>query len=503
MIVEEILMNLDAPEDRVHTALSRAVFGDHPLGREVLGEMATVEAITRDEIADFFRPLVPPGHDGGHGGRSARARRRSSRRWRRARRRRRRRAARRARRPPLRPSDVIVERDDTEQAHLCLGWRSLSNGDDDRWAMSVANQVLGGGMASRLFQEVREERGLAYSVYSHPTAFEDSGYLTIYCGTAPKRAREALEVIDDVVAVGAGRRHHRGASWPSRPGYLEGSMLLGLEDSGGRMGRLGRSLMQRDRITTIDEHVARLRAVTTADVSPRPPPRARRRPARWPPSGPSRPTSWSASDRVYASHRPWAERRRSCTWGSSTRRRPRSARPPRRPRTASPSRPAKRKADALLRELGAWTYAKHKGGFDEADANIARVLGELAAHEAEHGELGAKEEPATAAPARAAPPPPPAARRRRRRLRRRRRRDAAAAAAATPAARPGAPGRRPPPTAPPAASRALTDAPTTRWPPEPRSRRPLRSLRRPRRRPRRRPLRRAIRCHRPHRRPEP
>ena len=66
--------------------------------------------------------------------------------------------------------------------------------------MSVANQVLGGGMASRLFQEVREERGLAYSVYSHPTAFEDSGYLTIYCGTAPKRAREALEVIDDVVA---------------------------------------------------------------------------------------------------------------------------------------------------------------------------------------------------------------------------------------------------------------------------------------------------------------
>ena len=124
-----------------------------------------------------------------------------------------------ARTPPAAPVErVIVERDDTEQAHLCLGWRSLSTGDDDRWAMSVANQVLGGGMASRLFQEVREARGLAYSVYSHPTAFEDSGYLTIYCGTAPKRAREALEVIDDVVTVGAGRGHHRGVSWPSRPG---------------------------------------------------------------------------------------------------------------------------------------------------------------------------------------------------------------------------------------------------------------------------------------------
>jgi predicted Zn-dependent peptidase len=265
VIVEEILMNLDAPEDRVHTALSRAVFGDHALGREVLGEMATVESITRDEIADFFRHWYRPAtmvvtaagrldHDevvaavtaglgSGSGGELPV----------------------RVAPPPATAVDV-VERDDTEQAHLCLGWRSLSNGDDDRWSMSVANQVLGGGMASRLFQEVREERGLAYSVYSHPTAFEDSGYLTIYCGTAPKRAREALQVIDDVVAsvLADGVTE---AELAVAAGYLEGSMLLGLEDSGGRMGRLGRSLMQRGGITTIDEHVARLRAVTTEDVS--------------------------------------------------------------------------------------------------------------------------------------------------------------------------------------------------------------------------------------------
>jgi predicted Zn-dependent peptidase len=169
--------------------------------------------------------------------------------------------------PPPPATDVVVlERDDTEQAHLCLGWRSLSHNDEDRWAMSVANQVLGGGMASRLFQEVREERGLAYSVYSHPSAFEDSGYLTIYCGTAPKRAREALEVIDDVVAstLADGITESELAV---AAGYLEGSMLLGLEDTGGRMGRLGRSLMQRDRITPIDEHIERLRAVTTDDVA--------------------------------------------------------------------------------------------------------------------------------------------------------------------------------------------------------------------------------------------
>ena len=266
VIVEEILMNLDAPEDRVHTALSVAVFGDHPLGREVLGDLTTVEAITRDDIAHFFHRWYRPAtmvitvagrldHDevvatvaagglgGGTGGEVP------------------------VRMSPAPPRvSTVVERDDTEQAHLCLGWRSLSNHDDDRWAMSVANQVLGGGMASRLFQEVREERGLAYSVYSHPTAFEDSGYLTIYCGTAPKRARESLRVIDGVVAamLADGITY---AELAVATGYLEGSMLLGLEDSGGRMGRLGRSLMSRRHITTVDEHVARIRAVTTDDVA--------------------------------------------------------------------------------------------------------------------------------------------------------------------------------------------------------------------------------------------
>jgi predicted Zn-dependent peptidase len=265
VIVEEILMNLDAPEDRVHTLLSAALFGSHPLGREVLGDMRSVEAITRDDIATFFARWYRPGTmviavagrlehravvdavaatlGGGAGGEQP---------------------VREA--PAAFGGTVAVEHDDTEQAHLCLGWRSLASDDPDRWAMAVANQILGGGMASRLFQEIREERGLAYSVYSHPTSFEDSGYLTIYLGTAPKRAREALGVVDDVVASivtdGITERERAVAA-----GYLEGSMLLGLEDSGGRMGRLGRSLMQRDRITTIDEHVEHLRAVTAADVA--------------------------------------------------------------------------------------------------------------------------------------------------------------------------------------------------------------------------------------------
>jgi predicted Zn-dependent peptidase len=264
VIVEEILMNLDSPEDRVHTLLASALFPDHPLGRDVLGDMATIEALARDDIEAFFRSWYRPrtmvlaaaGHlqhdavvaaaaaafGACEGGdlpvRSA---------------------------PAPATEQVVVHEDDSEQVHLSLGWRSLDVVDEDRWALAVANQVLGGGMASRLFQEVREARGLAYAVYSHPSAYSDAGALTIYCGTAPKRARETLSVLEAVVAAlladGITDDELRIAT-----GYLEGSLLLGLEDSGGRMGRLGRGVVQRGRPTTVDEHVAGIRAVTPADV---------------------------------------------------------------------------------------------------------------------------------------------------------------------------------------------------------------------------------------------
>jgi predicted Zn-dependent peptidase len=264
VIVEEILMNLDSPEDRAHTLLAELVFEDHPLGRDVLGDMGSVEAIGRDDIAGFFERWYRPGtmvlaaagrldHDevvaraaeafgGAAGGELPRRRA-----------------------PAPGRAAVRVARDDTEQAHLCLGWRSPTTTDGDRWAMAVANQVIGGGMASRLFQEVREERGLAYSVYSHPSAYTDSGYLTVYCGTAPKRAAETLAVIDDVVAAlradGITERELEVAK-----GFIEGSLVLGLEDSGGRMARLGRGIVQQGRVTSVEESVASIAAVTLEDV---------------------------------------------------------------------------------------------------------------------------------------------------------------------------------------------------------------------------------------------
>jgi len=264
VIVEEILMNLDAPDDRVHTLLAEALFPGHPVGRDVLGERSTIEAIRRDDLVAFFDRWYRPGtmvlaaagrldHDEVVDAVAAALGSRTG-------------GERPARRPPgpLEPT-VLVETDDTEQAHLCIGWRALPVDHDDRWALAVANQILGGGMASRLFQEVREARGLAYSVYSHASGYSDSGYLSVYCGTAPDRAREALAVVDgvvaDLLADGVTERERDVAV-----GYLEGSLLLGLEDSGGRMARLATSLVQRDEVLSVDETVARLRAVTPADV---------------------------------------------------------------------------------------------------------------------------------------------------------------------------------------------------------------------------------------------
>ena len=160
---------------------------------------------------------------------------------------------------------LVVAHRPTEQAHVAMAWRGLDHRDPDRYALAVANQVLGGGMSSRLFQQVREERGLAYTVYTSPASYADAGVLTLYAGTAPARLAELLEVIGDtldaLLADGITEAEHDVAK-----GYLEGATLLGLEDSGSRMARLGSGLTTRDEIVAVDEHLARTRAVTAEQV---------------------------------------------------------------------------------------------------------------------------------------------------------------------------------------------------------------------------------------------
>jgi predicted Zn-dependent peptidase len=265
VIVEEILMSEDTPDDLVVTALYESLFPGHPLGRETLGTRETVEAMARDDVAGFhgewYRPanlvvaaagalthaevldaldgLLPEPT-------STTAPVRST--------------------PPAAVEPLVVIDRPTEQVHVAIGWRALPVGDDDRYALWVANHVLGGGMSSRLFQEIREERGLAYTVFSSPSAYSDDGALMIYTATGAGRLDELLGVVDDVLdgllADGISEEEHLVAK-----GYLEGSMLLGLEDSGSRMARLGSGLTTRDQVVSVDEHVARIRAVDRDDVS--------------------------------------------------------------------------------------------------------------------------------------------------------------------------------------------------------------------------------------------
>ncbi|HYF46920.1 MAG TPA: pitrilysin family protein [Acidimicrobiales bacterium] len=264
VILEEILMNEDTPDDRVHTLLFEALFPGHPLGREVLGTPETIEAMAREAIADFhgehYRPtnlVVAAAGDLHHDavveqvaerypdGAAGEAPVRGA--------------------PTGSRQPVAVQTRSTEQVHLALGWPGVDHHDDDRYALGVANHVLGGGTASRLFQEVREERGLAYAVFSSASSFADSGAVTVYAGTAPSRVTETLQVIrgvvGDLVATGPTDQEVDVAK-----GYLEGSLVIGLEDSGSRMGRLGSNLVIRGEVPPLDEQIERIRAVERDDL---------------------------------------------------------------------------------------------------------------------------------------------------------------------------------------------------------------------------------------------
>ena len=269
VILEEINMRDDAPDELLHDLLAEAVFPDHPLGRSVLGSVESIEAMPRDSVAEYhaqhYRPsnvvVAAAGnleHDGVvelverglagvpgvTGDRPARAEHAFA---------------------PARALEVL--RRPTEQAHLAIGLRSFSRDDPDRFALTVLNQVLGGGMSSRLFQEVREKRGLAYSVYAYRSAYEETGAMAVYAGTTPTRVDETLGVLnaelDRVVADGGVTDRELDAA----KGHLTGSMALGLESSSSRMHRLGRSELTLGEIPTLDELVDAVHAVTPADVS--------------------------------------------------------------------------------------------------------------------------------------------------------------------------------------------------------------------------------------------
>jgi predicted Zn-dependent peptidase len=266
VILEEIRMRDDTPDDLVHDLFASAIFPDHPIGRNVLGDFESIGSMPRDAIAAFHAQHYHPSnvvvaaagnleHDAVVALVEAGLRREAG--------------ERPARLPycgePA-PKAVAVVEHDLEQVHLVLGVRAIRRDDPDRYAFGVLNQVLGGGMSSRLFQEVRERRGLAYSVYSYRSAFEETGALGIYAGTARERLDELLGVLDgelDRILTDGGVSDHE---LESAKGHLTGSLALSLESSISRMHRIGRSMVQLGEVPTLDDVVAECEAVTPDDV---------------------------------------------------------------------------------------------------------------------------------------------------------------------------------------------------------------------------------------------
>jgi predicted Zn-dependent peptidase len=156
--------------------------------------------------------------------------------------------------------------DDTEQANIVLGMRGLSRHDERRFALGVLSAAVGGGMSSRLFQSIREQRGLAYSVYSFVSSYTDAGAFGVYAGCQPSRTPEVLSLIDETLkAVAAGDLS--AAEVERGKGQMRGGLVLGLEDCGSRMTRIGKSELVYGEIAGVDELLAKVDAVTQADVA--------------------------------------------------------------------------------------------------------------------------------------------------------------------------------------------------------------------------------------------
>jgi predicted Zn-dependent peptidase len=264
VILDEILMHADEPADLAAERWQTALFPDHPRGRDTLGTAASVRRITRDDIKSFFgrhyRPsnmVVSAAGDCTHEGVAAELERRFS-------------GAgggaapdRGAPGPDTVRLDVV--RRPTEQAHLVYGARSVSRFDEQRWALSVLNHVLGGGLSSRLFQKVREQRGLAYSVWSERAAYADAGSMAVVVGTAPEHVDEVLRIVNGELELlateGLTERELAVAK-----GNLRAEMLLSGEDSGARMSRIGASLLLHGEVLSVDQVLARIDGVERSHV---------------------------------------------------------------------------------------------------------------------------------------------------------------------------------------------------------------------------------------------
>jgi predicted Zn-dependent peptidase len=264
VILEEIKMVEDAPDDLVHEVFAQQFWSRHPLGRPILGTPETVSSFDTDRLRDYFRRTYLAPHlvvaAAGHldhaalrdlierafadlpaGAPAAGGQ------------------------PPAVTPGVVLRQKDIEQSHLCLGTPAYPQAHDDRHALYVLNTILGGSMSSRLFQHIREDRGLAYAVFSNLTTYSDAGAITVYAGCAVEKVNEVIDLTLEEL---------RGLCEAAVPDdelkrakdHLKGSLMLSLENTSSRMSQLARQQLYFGRHFTLDEVLRGIDRVSAADV---------------------------------------------------------------------------------------------------------------------------------------------------------------------------------------------------------------------------------------------
>ena len=263
VILEEIKMVEDTPDDLVHELFTQSFWDGHPLGRPILGSPESVEALSSDVLRTYFDSTYTAGnlvivavgnvtHERMRELVVAAFLRLQPR------------SDQTTERPPAVLPQAQVRTKELEQSHVCLGTSSYPQNHDDRYAAYVLNTMLGGSMSSRLFQNVREKRGLAYAVFSNLSAYRDAGSLTVYAGCANEAVREVVRlVVDELRGM---KIEPPEAELRRAKDHLKGSLMLSLESTSSRMSNLARQEMYFDRQFSLDETIESIEQVNAGDV---------------------------------------------------------------------------------------------------------------------------------------------------------------------------------------------------------------------------------------------
>lgn len=265
VVLEEINLYEDTPDELIHDLFASTLFKNYPLGKPILGSPQTVKTISQASLKSYFRKRFNPANivvaaagslshhevvrlvkryfaDSSH--KQLMVRKQVN---------------------PIAKRQVEVYQKKTEQAHICLGGLGVKAKDKNRFALVLLDNILGGGMSSRLFQEIREKRGLAYSIYSYHSFYTETGLFAIYAGANPNKVKEVLQLIQVEIA----KIKENGISLDElkrAKEYIKGQLVLDLESTSHRMTRLGRSELVHGEILSLDELVERVDHVSLNDI---------------------------------------------------------------------------------------------------------------------------------------------------------------------------------------------------------------------------------------------